>query len=81
MSFITSPPPMPQEGLVPSVIVFKLLAARAGALGINSIAFAQISLTGACEKALKDAKNASASKIFFIRNGSGSNEEVTKKIG
>jgi hypothetical protein len=60
---------MPQEGLVPSVTVFKLLVATAGALGIKSIAFAQISLTGACEKALKDATSASTSKIFFIRNG------------
>jgi hypothetical protein len=69
MSFIPSPPPIPQEGFVPSVTVFKLLVATAGALGIKSMAFAQMSLTGACENALKDAKNASASKIFFIRNG------------
>ena len=69
MSLIPSPAPMPQLGLVPSVTVFKLLVAIVGALGIKSMAFAQMSLTGACENALKDAKNASASKIFFIRNG------------
>jgi hypothetical protein len=69
MSFMPSPPPIPHEGLVPSVTVFRLLVATAGALGIKSMAFAQMSLTGACENALKDAKIASASKIFFIRIG------------
>ena len=69
ISFIPAPAPTPQEGLVPSVTVFKLLVATAGALGIKSMALAQMSLAGACEKALKDAKSASASKIFFIGNG------------
>jgi hypothetical protein len=80
MSLIPSPPPTPQVGLVPSITVFKLLVAVAGALGMSSIAFAQMSFTGTCENTLKDANSASASIIFFIGNGSGLKKKRYEKM-
>ena len=50
-SFIAAPAPTPHEGLVPSVTVFKFVAAINPAFGINSIALLQMSLAGTCEKA------------------------------
>ena len=50
-SLIAAPAPTPQEGLVPSVTVFKFVEATNPAFGINSMALVQMSFEGTCERA------------------------------